>query len=829
MIIEDRICPASRMSKDLQTKFQSYLEDLQSKETDNPDSTATVAAPDIPSETSLPETETPDDASTPPSPDVAPVIVFDAETPPQSPMADPFVAGGKSSPPPLDASADPARSPSLAKWLGGGLLLFLLGGGIWLLPKLWVTTEQNRHHQQFLVEQNQPSEVLKLANLSPQQRDKTLQAIANQPTSSLDRNRARFLLASDLLDKYEGGAAIKLLEGLERDYPVMAPYIELKRARGYELSNEKIKAKEVWQGLLENYPNSPVLIEALYQLGKTEPQYWQQAIAQFPHHPRTLDILLEQLRQNPQQPALMAQIVAANPQSPRTYPVRDRLLQQDTSTLTPEDWQAIADSYWYQRDYKNAAKYYGKAPQTAQNLYRLARSQHLSQQKTEAIANYQTLIQKFPDSPDTAKGITRFVTLIPASEVSPYLDQVIQRFPDQAPDALLQKAKLLDTVDSAAAAQAYETLLKQYSNSNAAAQYRWRLARQAAKNGDITQAWQWAQELAEQNPDSDEAPKAIFWIGKWAQQLNRPQDAQAAFTNVLARHPQSYYAWRSAVMLGWKVGDFNSVRSLNPPVQPIAERPLPPAGSDLFKELYRLGQDSAALSVFDAETQGKEPILRELTVPEQFTDALLKLAQSQYLVGINQILDLRNPSDPEQDKQWRSLRESPDYWQALFPFPYQEKIFSWAQKRNLNPFLVTALIRQESRFEKDIRSPVGATGLMQVMPATAEWIAPQINLKKYSLTDVNDNLNMGTWYFDHTHDTYNNNSALAVASYNAGPGNVAKWLKEFQGNDPDRFVEAIPFAETKGYVESVFGNYWNYLRIYDPEIAQLMGQEKKGG
>ncbi|MFM7190357.1 MAG: hypothetical protein ACKOX2_06000, partial [Microcystaceae cyanobacterium] len=69
------------MSKDLQTKFQSYLEDLQSKETDNPDSTATVAAPDTPSETSPPETETPDDASTPP---IAPVITFDTETPPQS-------------------------------------------------------------------------------------------------------------------------------------------------------------------------------------------------------------------------------------------------------------------------------------------------------------------------------------------------------------------------------------------------------------------------------------------------------------------------------------------------------------------------------------------------------------------------------------------------------------------------------------------------------------------------------------------------------------------------------------------------------------------------
>jgi soluble lytic murein transglycosylase len=63
-----------------------------------------------------------------------------------------------------------------------------------------------------------------------------------------------------------------------------------------------------------------------------------------------------------------------------------------------------------------------------------------------------------------------------------------------------------------------------------------------------------------------------------------------------------------------------------------------------------------------------------------------------------------------------------------------------------------------------------------------------------------------------------------VASYNAGPGNVNKWIERLKVQDPDEFVELIPFKETKGYVESVFGNYWNYLRIYNPEVAKLMTQ-----
>jgi soluble lytic murein transglycosylase len=111
---------------------------------------------------------------------------------------------------------------------------------------------------------------------------------------------------------------------------------------------------------------------------------------------------------------------------------------------------------------------------------------------------------------------------------------------------------------------------------------------------------------------------------------------------------------------------------------------------------------------------------------------------------------------------------------------------------------------------------------MQVMPGTGNWIAEKIQLKQYNLKNPDDNIKLGTWFLDYTHQEYKNNSMLAVASYNAGPGNVSQWLKKYGLGDPDAFIEVIPFPETKNYVESVFGNYWNYLRLYDPEIAQLL-------
>jgi soluble lytic murein transglycosylase len=111
---------------------------------------------------------------------------------------------------------------------------------------------------------------------------------------------------------------------------------------------------------------------------------------------------------------------------------------------------------------------------------------------------------------------------------------------------------------------------------------------------------------------------------------------------------------------------------------------------------------------------------------------------------------------------------------------------------------------------------------MQIMPDTGKYIAGNTGNKSYSLTNPEDNIMMGTWYLDYTHGKFAGNSLFAVASYNAGPGAVSKWRQRFDFSDPDEFVENIPFRETKGYIESVFGNYWNYLQIYNPKIQEQM-------
>ena len=674
-----------------------------------------------------------------------------------------------------------------------GLVLTTLGS------KILISTKQNSNYfgkkQQFLARQ--------------------VVAIVEDPRDTRD-----FLLAKDLIDRQQGKEALAKLQGLEEEYPLLAAYILLSKGKAYQLEQQDRKAEATWQGILEEYPTSAAAAEALYLLGKSNPAYWQQAIAQFPSHPRTIEIIRQQLGQNPNQPKLMAILVKYTPDDPGVDEMRDRLVKEYTSQLTPKEWEAIADSYWLKWDYGKAGKAYAKAPVTPRNLYRAGRGYHLGKDTTTAKQYYLKLIQQYPEDDYTGWALRRIATIGSRREGVTYLDMAIAQFPKHAPEALVEKAKLLEALDSPKSANnALQTLLTDYKHSEAAAEYRWEMASEKAQSGDLTSAWQWAQPIVTDNPDSAIAPKAGFWIAKWAQKLNRPEDATRAYKAVLTRFPRSYYAWRSAGGLGWDVGDFTTVRDKVPQVVK-ASKIIPPGGSPTFQELYKLGLESEAWGQFQTEISDKS----ELSIPDDFTLGLLKLDRGQNLRGINQIWSLQDRDSPEDKQQWQQLRQTPEYWQALYPFPYEDTILKWSKQRQLNPLLVTSLIRQESRFEPAIESWAGALGLMQVMPATGQSAAKTIGLSNYSLTKPEDNVNIGTYYLDFTHRKYDNNSMLAVASYNAGPNAVAKWVSRYGLQDADEFVEKIPYPETKGYVESVFENYWNYMLIYNPEVSKLFEQ-----
>ncbi|MBW4654137.1 MAG: transglycosylase SLT domain-containing protein [Kaiparowitsia implicata GSE-PSE-MK54-09C] len=716
------------------------------------------------------------------------------------------------------------RKKELYIAMGAGVTALTLGAAastlssLGMLPLPWLMPSSESELQ---VQPENTSTVLGLAMTSPAEREAQLQLLT-QGAQSQEQARVRFLLASDLIQQGRAGAALPLLEGLEDDYPLLAAAVLMRRSQALAATGQDLDAAASWRSLLEQHPDDPAAAEALYVLGQGDRAYWQQAIAKFPAHPRTWQIAQMLLDEDPNQPQLLVLLATHGIDLPIIRDVLSRLTFDYADQLTPEDWEAIGFAYWENVSYDAAGRAYARAPITAVNRYRAGRGAHLGNRRADALLFYQQVVDQFPDTPEAATALLRLADLARSPEAAlPFLDAAIANHPDRAGDALLRKSQQLDAANSPeSASQARQILLKEHSSSNAAAELRWSLAERYLEAGELETAWEWARQVATENPDSDPAAKAAYSIGKWSQQIGRDADARTAYEYVLSRYPESYYAWRSAVMLGWDVGDFTTVRNKQPEVRPLGDRPIPSAGSDALQELYQLGQNRDAYNYWQVEFTS----LRQPSVAEQFTDGLMRLAVGDNLNGLFMISSLANRETADEQAEHQELRRQSAYWEALYPFPYIELIEQWSQQRQLNPMLVTALIRQESRFEPQIKSVVGATGLMQVMPETGNFIADQIGKPDFNLDDPDDNVSFGTWYLDYTHETYDNHSLLAIASYNAGPGAVAGWLDRFSLSDPDQFVEQIPYPETKGYVEAVFENYWNYLRLYNPAVSDQLAR-----
>lgn len=153
----------------------------------------------------------------------------------------------------------------------------------------------------------------------------------------------------------------------------------------------------------------------------------------------------------------------------------------------------------------------------------------------------------------------------------------------------------------------------------------------------------------------------------------------------------------------------------------------------------------------------------------------------------------------------------------IYPFPYQLLIYQHALQYEVDPYLVAAVIRSESKFQAQARSPKGAVGLMQMMPNTAEWVAGQVEYSAFVQQDLENpdvNIRFGTWYLASLKKEFRNNETLMLAAYNGGRGNVKEWMARYGWTTDFVDVEQIPFAETKAYVKRVLASKARYQQLY---------------
>ncbi len=126
-----------------------------------------------------------------------------------------------------------------------------------------------------------------------------------------------------------------------------------------------------------------------------------------------------------------------------------------------------------------------------------------------------------------------------------------------------------------------------------------------------------------------------------------------------------------------------------------------------------------------------------------------------------------------------------------------------AEREDISPCLLEAVILTESKFDKKAVSHVGAVGMMQLMPDTAEWISEESGLPADSLSRPEENIPLGAWYLNYLLHLYHNNEVLALSAYNAGRGNVDQWMEDYGWDEGFSQMNQIPFPETREFVKSV--------------------------
>lgn len=165
-----------------------------------------------------------------------------------------------------------------------------------------------------------------------------------------------------------------------------------------------------------------------------------------------------------------------------------------------------------------------------------------------------------------------------------------------------------------------------------------------------------------------------------------------------------------------------------------------------------------------------------------------------------------------------------------FLAPHRHELNTILQQHALDEAWVYGLIRQESRFIADVKSHAGAMGLMQVMPATASWVAKQLGMHDYRTSlaiEINTNLKLGSYYLKHVLTSFDNQPLLASAAYNAGPGRARRW-RDTKALEGAVYAETIPFGETRDYVKKVLNNSMYYAKVLDHDISSPTLKQRLG-
>jgi len=395
-----------------------------------------------------------------------------------------------------------------------------------------------------------------------------------------------------------------------------------------------------------------------------------------------------------------------------------------------------------------------------------------------------------------------------------FLD-VVAKYPDReaAPRALYIVADLdHDDGDLDQAVERFRRVTQLSPDADEVGLAHMRLGGIAYQKEDWLAARQEFERYRSTYPNGRRYVQATYWAGLSSSRLGQDSVARTRFEEVLRLEPFTYYGGRAAELLGRHFWDI-----------PLQSSPT---------------TDSATAAAIDAALVRLD-LLREMEwtdaaafVVDQIRAQLATTAQARYYLA--EALNRRGFTITGIAMGWDLFRQAGGWndrlLRVIYPFPFRDVILAETEERGIDPFLTAALIRQESMFNPEAVSRVGAVGLMQVMPATGQALARQLGIRRFDrdmLTHAELNVHLGIRYLADQLSSFQGRLPVVLAAYNAGPQRIDRWQEFPEFGDDELFAERIPFAETRDYVKVVQNNARLYESLYKPLIAPRRSTEAR--
>jgi len=578
--------------------------------------------------------------------------------------------------------------------------------------------------------------------------------------------------------------------------PLAALVLKLDAQAATDLGQDG-EAELLWRQLLRRFPSAPATADALYALGRQEPSRRALLQQRFPAHPAALAAAVEA---GPSPDALLEgalHLARWGARWPGAAGKIGEACRLQAANLSATARSQLAGALAELGDGAGALACLGNQPggnQPGEAATELALGRTLLQgqeeQQSQGAERLLTLSRRQPAS-SAAMEATRLLSQRP--EGLTLLDRLPGPLQQTAP---VQARRAIES------GEGWQSVLKRWPADPASWELQWDLARPLL----LEQQWAAAAAVlgalpAEGLPEP-QAARQQFWLAFAEQRQGQSALARRRWQDLLLRSPWGYYGWRAKVRLG------QGERSLllatvepTAPLEPLSWQPLQ-SGEPRLDQLWRLGQPLEAWEMWRHQRGDTEPTTPELLVLE----GRLRQGVGDDWTGLDQLerANLRWIAPP--------CPSSLDLERSLHPVRYGTVFSQAAQAAGIDPRFLLAVAKQESRFAAAVTSAAGAVGLLQLMPATAAELAGK-PLSTEQLQQPAINAPLGARYLAELLRLWQGNPFLAIASYNAGPGAVQGWLEPQLQTEPELWVEAIPFPETRHYTKKVLGNLWTYQQF----------------